>query len=456
MSNLEVIKPYDRLYTTDKNRIYMYSPRLSGKSTAMAQFLVYCCRKYPKRDILVARANYNALEDSLFQEILAVQEQIGLNGFFKAKTSPLRMETILGNSVLFKGIGGSDMSRTRGIKSINKFAVAIIDEAQQLKDEMQLQHAISTIMRNLMPNGKILIAGNPAEVKGHWWNQYCRARRGAMNCEFIDATYLDIASYLDDEVLQDIEIQRTYNPALYKFMYLGSLDELQGGAYAQFNRDKHYLTESQLAPLFAGERFEYVIFGTDGAVARDSTCICPIAIMSSGRAVVLERFIYNPSATGQILSTAQLMVYIKQYLSDLENKYQFNKQYVEKIFAVDCASADLIAQLRYELDDTFIVKAFTHKNPIRNNSVVNDAFAKGVLYIKNMGGQYLYHSGRTTQDDDLLIALESVVWKSYKLDPAIPNDTTDALTYGVNYYYENPDNLAFPERKKVYDTYILG
>lgn len=450
MATLEVIKPYDKLYTTDKKRIYMYSPRLSGKSTSMAQFLLYCCRKYPKRDILVARANYNALEDSFFQEILNVQEELGLDGFFKAKTSPLRMTTLLGNNIMFKGIGGADMSRTRGIKSIQKFAVAIIDEAQQLKDEIQLQHAISTIMRNLAPDGKILIAGNPAEVKGHWWNSYCRQRRSATNSEFIDATYLDIAGKLDKEVLEDIEIQRQFNPALYKFMYLGSLDDLQGGAYAQFNRDKHYLTEEQCAKMFMGERIEYVIFGGDGAITRDSTCICPIAILSSGRALCLERFFYNPSVTGQILSTSQLMVYIKRYLDDLERKYQFTKQYCEKIFAVDCASADLIAQLRYELDSSYLIKAFTHKNIIRNNSVVNDAFAKNVLFIKNMGGQYLYHSGRMSQDDDLVIALESVVWKDYKFDSSIPNDTTDALTYGVNYYFENPDNLAFPERKKVY------
>ena len=67
-----------------------------------------------------------------------------------------------------------------------------------------------------------------------------------------------------------------------------------------------------------------------------------------------------------------------------------------------------------------------------------------------MNGQYLYHSNRTQQDDPLLVALESVVWKDYKLDPTIPNDTTDALTYAVNYYFINPDNLAFPERKAFY------
>ena len=47
----------------------------------------------------------------------------------------------------------------------------------------------------------------------------------------------------------------------------------------------------------------------------------------------------------------------------------------------------------------------------------------------------MWHNGKKMNDDPLVNALESVVWKNYKLDPAIPNDTTDALTYGVNYYF---------------------
>ena len=236
-----------------------------------------------------------------------------------------------------------------------------------------------------------------------------------------------------------------------RFMYLGSLDELQGGAYGQFKREKHFITEQQATALFPGERIWYVIFGTDGAITHDSTCICPVAILSSGRALVLERFFYDPMASGQVLSTVQLVELMKEYLDELEKKYQFTRQYCEKIFAVDCASADLIAQLRYELDDTYIIKSFTDKRIIQNNNVVNDAFAKNVLFIKDTNGQKLYHNNLTMPSDPLVDQLESVVWKNYKLDPQIPNDCTDALTYGVNYYFLNPDNLAFPERQKKYE-----
>lgn len=462
---MEVAKPYDRLYTTTKHRIIMHSPRVSGKSKAVVQCLFYTCVNHPGKDILVARANYNALDDSLFNEILDLQEELGLDGFFIPKKSPLRMTTITGNNIMFKGIGGADLSRTRGLKTVRKrkdndskqggnLALAFIDEAQQLKNELNLKHAIASLMRNLdttIPDAKIIIAGNPHEIKGHWWNTYCRKMRNAPNYEFIDATYMDIKKYLSKDVLDEIETERVMNPAQYKFMYLGSLDELQGGAYGQFSQKKHYITEPEATRLFPGERIWYVIFGTDGAITHDSTCICPVAILSSGRALVLERFFYDPMASGQILSTVQLVELIKRYLDDLENKYQFTRQYCEKIFAVDCASADLIAQLRYELDNTYIIKSFTDKRIIQNNNVVNDAFAKNVLFIKDTHGQKLYHNNLTMPNDPLIDQLESVVWKDYKLDPQIPNDCTDALTYGVNYYFLNPDNLAFPERAKKYE-----
>ena len=111
MATIEVAKPYDKMYKTTKRRIIMYSPRISGKSKGVSQFLVYMCRKYPGTEMLVARANYNALNDSLMNEILEVQEDIGFSGFFKKKTMPLELTSVLGNRIMFKGIGGSDTRR---------------------------------------------------------------------------------------------------------------------------------------------------------------------------------------------------------------------------------------------------------------------------------------------------------------------------------------------------------
>ena len=105
---MRLAMPYDRILTTEKTTCVMYSPRISGKSHALAQVVYLYANKYPKHDIVVTRANYNSLEDSIYNEILDTAEQLGISGFYKGLTSPLRIKTKKGNTIYFKGIGGAD------------------------------------------------------------------------------------------------------------------------------------------------------------------------------------------------------------------------------------------------------------------------------------------------------------------------------------------------------------
>lgn len=454
---IEMAQPYPRILTTDKTTVAMYSPRISGKSFALGQTVYLFANKYPKHDIVVTRAHYNSLEDSLYNEILGFAEAQGITDFYIPLRSPLRIKTRKGNTIFFKGIGGSDYSRSKGFKGTKPLSLIICDEAQQLKDEQSLRQAIATFIRSVDSsiNSKIIIAGNPEMVKAHWWNAYCRKYRFAGVYEFIDANYLSIKKYLSPVTLEEIENERKYNPQMYKFLYLGELDDLAGGAYAQFKRDKHYISVSQWQRETAGQRLCYIIWGGDGAITHDSTGIVPIAVYSNGRGYVLERFYYNPQDTGVILAPSQITEMIVRYVDEMCKRYDIYEQNVGSYFAIDCAAADLITQLRYQIYGYHIVKGFTQKNVINNNSVVNNCFAKNMIKIVNFGGYNDFYYNRfvpTTADTEPLIyQLESVVWKDYKLDPAIPNDYTDALTYGANVYFNNPDNLYLPERKGAYD-----
>jgi hypothetical protein len=292
-------------------------------------------------------------------------------------------------------------------------------------------------------------------VKAHWWNAYCRKYRFAGVYEFIDANYLSIRKYLSSVTLEEIENERKYNPLMYKFLYLGELDDLAGGAYGQFKREKHYISVEQWKKETAGQMLCYIIWGGDGAITKDSTGICPIGVYSDGRAYVLERFYYNPQETGIILAPSQITELVIEYVEWLCKKYGVYVDGIGSHFAIDCAAADLITQLRFNINAYHTVKGFTQKNIINNNSVVNNCFAKNMVKIVDFGGYFDYYARRfvpTTADTEpLIFQLESVTWKDYKLDPSIPNDFTDALTYGLNEYFVNPNNLWLPERKGVYE-----
>ena len=454
---IRIAKPYDRILTTDKTTVIMYSPRISGKSFALGQVVYLYANRYPRHDIVVTRANYNSLEDSLYNEILAFAEAEGVPGFYIPLRSPLRIRTKKGNTIYFKGIGGSDYSRSKGFKGLNPISLIICDETQQLKDEQSLRQAIATFVRSIDPEikGKIILAGNPEMVKAHWWNAYCRKYRFAGVYEFIDANYLNIKKYLSPVTLEEIENERKYNPLMYKFLYLGELDELAGGAYGQFKRDRHYISMDQWRRETAGQRLCTIIWGGDGAITHDSTGIVPIAVYSNGRGYVLQRFYYNPLETGIVLAPSQISEMIIEYVEQMCKMYDVYTENIGSYFAIDCAAADLVTQLRYNINGYHIVKGFTGKNIINNNAVVNNCFAKNMIKIVDFGGYYDFYSRRfvpTTADTEPLIyQLESVTWKNYKLDPEIPNDYTDALTYGANVYFNNPDNLWLPERKGAYD-----
>ena len=457
IQKIKIASPYDKILTTDKTTVVMYSPRISGKSYALGQVVYIYANKYPNHDIVVTRANYNSLEDSLYNEIIGFAESIGQGFFYTAKTSPLKIVTKHGNAIYFKGIGGADYSRSKGFKGHKPISLIICDETQQLKDEQSLKQAIATFVRSLDAsiNSKIILAGNPEMVKAHWWNVYCRKYRYEGVYEFIDANYLCIKKYLSEITLQEIENERKYNPLMYKFLYLGELDDLAGGAYGQFKRDKHYISQEQWRKETKGLRIEYIIWGGDGAITHDSTGIVPLAVYSNGQAYALERFYYNPQETGIVLAPSQLTELVLEYVDKMDKHYHIRDDEIISLFSIDCASADLITQIRYNINGYHEVKPFTKKNIINNNSVVNNCFAKNMVKIVDFGGYYDFYHKRfvpTTADTEPLVyQLESVMWKNYKLDPAIPNDYTDALTYGINEYFINPNNLNLPKRKEVYE-----
>ena len=476
--SVKFAQPYDKILYTDKTTVLMYTPRISGKSYALGQTVYAYANLFPHHDIVVTRANYNSLEDSLYNEILDYADSIGDYDFYRAKTSPLKIRARTGANIYFKGVGGSDYSRSKGFKTRNKsvaksreqepskISLIICDETQQLKDEQALRQVIATFVRSIdsnataMLNGKvvkprIIFAGNPEMVKAHWWNAYCRKYRFAGVYEFIDANYLTIKKYLSPITLEEIETERKFNPLMYKFLYLGEIDELAGGAYGQFKRDRHYISREQFYKETADSRLVYIIWGGDGAITHDSTGITPIGVFSNGRGYVLERFYYNPLETGTVLAPSQLSDLIRDYVERMCKAYSVIEDGVGSYFAIDCASADLITQLAYSLNGYHIVKGFTGKNIIKNNAVVNNCFAKNMIKIVDFGGYYDFYYKRfvpTTADTEPLVyQLESVTWKNYKLDPTIPNDYTDALTYGVNVYFNNPDNLYLPKRQGAYE-----
>jgi len=460
VAELRPSKPYAPLYDPELHRIVLNNGRNSGKSYEVASLAAVYLARYPEHDIMYCRANSNSIGDSIFNEITEKLDMLGIS--YRSTKRPYHIVTAYGNEVWFKGLDG-DANRTKGTKTPRPLSLIIIDECEEIRREINLTNAVSSFDRHIDDTiaWKVLYCGNPAEVRSHWWNVWCAKHRNAKGYAHIDATWRDVAKKLTRATKDEILLTYRINPQLARFLYDGDITELMGGAYPTFKRERHVLTPQEANTMFGAERICGVIFGGDGAIMNDATALSPVAILTSGRALVLERFVVDPTRLGYAPAPSQYAEYASRYVDFMERKYGFRFNGVPVLFLIDCAAADFIRQLRYTLTDDYDVQSFTQKNVLQNTATVNNVFACNAVYIVDYGGYFdftQYAAGMReppfirTETDLLVEQLESVVWKNNKLDPSVPNDVSDSLVYGLH-YYANPENLDFtvPERSKYYD-----
>ena len=144
------------------------------------------------------------------------------------------------------------------------------------------------------------------------------------------------------------------------------------------------------------------------------------------------------------MSNEQLVPYIQKYLDDMEQKYGFDRFGVTHYMPIDCAAADLVLTLKYNLHEKYNVVPYTKKSIQATTDVVNNALGRNAVYIMNYGGYYNYIEDRWEKgDNQLCIDLESMIWdkNNSNYDSSVPNDVADAFRYAINTYYANPDNL---------------
>jgi PBSX family phage terminase large subunit len=461
---MEILAPYDQiLHRTDVNQFILRSGRVAGKtknSTNIALALLL----QGDGDVIFGRANYNQLRQSLFREFTNVIDEENLTNYFKVRQYP-EMEiicTLNDNRLYFVGIGGSDLSRTKGFKPHKQVQMVFFDEAQQLPNQYNLDQARATLLRFLQDSGKFVISYNPEPMNMHWMNEYARLREGSPDWLIITATYMDIAQKLSKIQLRDIETERILNPKNYEYLYLGITEGLFGSVYFTFDRRRHYKPVEELKTKFQSNYIHTVLIGVDGASTRDKTALVPLAIMNNGQAIVLEMFYHDPIENGA-MSNEQLVPYITSWLEKIEKANGLYKNnHVPIYFIADAGgNSDLHLSLRYNLvDPKYNVIPFGKKQIIPMAQNVNDVFSRNIVYVGNYDGIYDYVKGRKIYDREklhpLVQQLESVVWNEQGtgFEKAIDNDATDAFTYVVRYWYTNPDNLYLPERDEFYDMEV--
>jgi len=461
---VEVIDKIIPLYETDKHFAIFKSGRDGGKTVGCRDFLMTRNREKRKRDIIICRDSYSDIKDSIFSAIEKFIEKNKLYSEYTIKQNPLRIRNNRAeNNIYFLGIGGADKSRTKSFEPENPVEVVLFEELQQVREQENLEQAHASFRRHLSETGIFLHVFNPPPQNAHWVNVWYTIKKNDPDYLCFETSWLDIIRYLNDIDIKEILKCKKYEFEKYEWLYMGKAGGGFGSVYPQFKREKHLITYEQAIQKFKTQKIVSVIIGGDNAVSRDATCLCPIAIFESGQCAVLDVFYHDPKTSGD-LSVSELIPYMKKWLLEIEKKYNLNDpcKPTPIAFIIDGSviGIELSKQLQFVLSpQRYDIIRYSQKNVIEMAGNLKSVFARNMLYIIDFGGHKNYIKDKFEKRENIVAEqVENLVWndKQTGFDPLIPNDASDALTYGANAIFKNMFNLYYVQqsingRKDFYD-----
>lgn len=430
-TTVTVPQPYAPLFMDNITEIVEPSGRCSAKTTSneVAAATLMLQSKY--NNIWYCRAEVGDIRKTIFSSFQATIQMMGLDRYFEFSVSPIRIICTKTGAVCdFNGINGKtddDVTATKGYTPpFRTIAMCILDEADQVKHPNHITAWESTAVRFLLPHGKMVFAYNPPMSKSHWAHKFFgdKIRNGATK---IYATWEDIRALLNQKTIDIIEKFRRDDPEYYRYWYLGESVLFRGMVYPQLRREKHITNIFKL--LVEGDRVSELILGLDEGTVNDSTCVTPLAIMYSGRAVALDCFENDPLIAGQQAPTEQSRALLK-FLTELLNRFPF-LQYVPRRWIFECAEGGQMLRLQFMADTGETCLLVGNKNILGDVKRVRSMLSEGIL---------LFHVDVNVNTMQLIEDMENYVFdeKTNQIKKDQRDDTIDSLEYATKLYYDTP------------------
>lgn len=454
----------------------LYGGRLGGKSNNTSIVAILTLLANPYTDVVVARVSYGSLADSSYAELEATLDSLGDNirEEFVLKHSPLRMERKGGAGVIyFIGYGGSNTSRTKSIKTKHPVSVMILEETQELKEKRNLEEALASFRRRFSEKEvKVFILGNNPPQEAHWFNRYIKEKLYDPDFYVRNVTYLDILPFINDYDLKEILKTKLIDETYYRWFYLGETTGGFGSVYPMFKFERNVISSAQwdlICERHRNLRVVACIIGGDGAVNNDCTAFTAWMLLNNGQAVCAPIFYHNPVDDGVVgyhqLVQDKLIYWVEDitrmfHLGSLtETRTRPGIARVPIWMFIDSAAPDLIQECRFFLSDRITVNPVKKDNVPIMVSTVQSAIMNESVVIIDYGGYYNYTKRQWIKKSTNLLAEQwsMLIWneKQDNYDPIVPNDVSDAATYGVVSWFKNPENIQHFNIQKMMGRGIL-
>ena len=457
-----------KYHTVDE--IYIPTGRISGKTKNTVIVTNLLMLEFPYRDVVVTRSSYGSMADSSYAEFeVAIGDMPeSISSQYTFKHSPLRVEREKNSgNIYFIGSGGFNKDRTKGLKTKHPVIAVIVEETQEFKTKESFDQFKASVRRNLGDNAVFIVLGNPPAIDAHWFNQLIKQKEKDKDCLVVRMTWEDIIEFLNDYDIKDILKCKMLEPEYYEWLYGGIPTGGLGQVYPMFRKDIHLIPYEQRSNsrLLKDFRIVGVIIGCDGAVNKDSTAFVPRFIMSNGQSVAGKIFYHDPKTNGVKGSFPLVENEGKRWFAELIKENNLDNPYnymasIPIVFVVDSAATELIQALRYYFGNRATVYAIKKGTILQMVDTVQSAIGKNVVAVYDYGGYYNYTKNKWISCDNILAyQYRSLIWneKQTGYDPTVPNDVTDADTYGIYFYYKQVENIIWLQdvvnRRK--DYYIL-
>lgn len=455
--NLLIPEVYKEIFQDNFRYFILSSGRISGKTSILVAIWWTFFNKYADRDIVILQATATEIKDSIINEI----EKFLIRSGFDVGNSPTN-EWYIPNSkdkIVRRGKSGGTYfypitdskggQRSRGITTKRPISLVLYEEAQKNKDANIVEQSVITFIRQIDKDAKLIIVGN-SETVGHWFVDYVNSKKQDPEWCYIYANCYNIWELLNQETRNYIENFKSINPIEFNRVFLGDIyANTSDVVFPQFKRHLHYKNRYELEESY----ITHLIIGVDHATTNDTFAIVPVAILDNFKTQTLEVCYDDPIENNRTLALTEQCQMLDDFVTFLDERYGFVYNQVPILISIDGQSSPFIRQLMHTQNTSknkrlwrhIQIKKFTMKKKSLNLDIIKNAFAYGVLTIKNEGVKMWDGSQNKHR---LVKEIEQQRYKNGKLDPKIPNDLCDALEYALVPYYSNCYNMSFPVRNK--------
>jgi len=464
MEQVEIKMPkcWQRIIESDKNWILIPTGRVSGKTKNSCLLATILMLENPYFDIVITRASYGSMQDSSYAEFEEAVNDLpeSISSQFTFYKSPLRIERVNNSgTIYFMGIGGANKDRTKGLKTRHKIKVVIVEETQELKDKESYDQFMASVRRLFGDDVKVIVLGNPPAIKVHWFNIFVNQKEQDKDWLVVRMSWLDILDFLNDYDIKEILKTKMLEPQRYEWLYMGVPTGGFGLVYPMFSSRENVITIQEWEIIKAKSNLRPVgmVVGVDGAVNRDCSVCTPLILLNNGQCLVGDIFYHNPSENGVIGSHQLVQNYISKWFEQVQLRFHLGTLKEQQMnprtqmlpiwFVIDSAATDLIQEIKFFFSNRASVYPIKKGTIYEMVGVCQSALMNDNIVVVDYGGYYNYIQNKfiPTSVNILVEQLESLIWNEQqtKYDPSIPNDVSDAWTYGVNFWYGNQENIQY-------------